>query len=341
MCRLAILSSVVALIPLLIPSLANADPAPVIGGTNAPAGAWPDVAAILYDGNTDPFNTFECSGVLVAPTVVLTAGHCDPHVDSVGTLTGVLVGTSSLSSPGEGETIAVGNTAIHEYPSSQSTIDITVITLPSPAKEAPRADRHRLGARRHRNGAKVEFVGYGATDQNGNKYIPDAPAGGESTITDFDCTASPGCNAGGAPGRRARRRRQWASTPAPATRAGRCTWSRLRHVPRRHHVAGVRHRDVVLQATAASTSRPDKIVDWIEQQSGVTLRAAPSRPPIRRGRARRRRRDHDHRERSEDRRNHTYAITTPPAHGTASVRDDGGVRVCTRPDAGSATTRST
>jgi hypothetical protein len=26
---------------------------------------------------------------------------------------------------------------------------------------------------------------------------------------------------------------------------------------------------------------------------------------------------------------HTFAITTPPAHGTAKVRDDGRVRVCT------------
>jgi hypothetical protein len=31
--------------------------------------------------------------------------------------------------------------------------------------------------------------------------------------------------------------------------------------------------------------------------------------------------------------NHTYAITTPPAHGMAKVRADGHVRVCTDPTA--------
>src|ERR1700689_3606113 len=75
--------------------------APVIGGSDAPQGMWPATAAILYGSasdpgpaNSDPLHSFECSGVLVAPTVVLTAGHCVPSVTAgsgegyIGDLTG-------------------------------------------------------------------------------------------------------------------------------------------------------------------------------------------------------------------------------------------------------------
>src|SRR5688500_1012701 len=43
-------------------------PTPVIGGTAVPAGKWPDAVAVLGQGS--------CTGTLIAPDVVLTAGHC-------------------------------------------------------------------------------------------------------------------------------------------------------------------------------------------------------------------------------------------------------------------------
>src|SRR6188508_2660685 len=50
---------------------------PIIGGTSAPAGKWPDTVAVLGPQSA-------CSGTLIAPDVVLTAGHC------YGTMTTVI-----------------------------------------------------------------------------------------------------------------------------------------------------------------------------------------------------------------------------------------------------------
>src|SRR5262245_43467687 len=44
-------------------------PAPVVGGTAVPPGKWPDAVAVLAP-------TAACTGTLIAPDVVLTAGHC-------------------------------------------------------------------------------------------------------------------------------------------------------------------------------------------------------------------------------------------------------------------------
>src|SRR4030095_12862362 len=56
----------------LAPALALAssgDPMRVIGGTEVPAGKWPDAVAVLGAQGS-------CTGTLIAPDVVLTAGHC-------------------------------------------------------------------------------------------------------------------------------------------------------------------------------------------------------------------------------------------------------------------------
>ena len=45
-------------------------PLPVTGGEEAPEQAWPEVTALLHDGD------FRCAGTLIAPRLVLTADHC-------------------------------------------------------------------------------------------------------------------------------------------------------------------------------------------------------------------------------------------------------------------------
>ena len=60
---------------------ASAD-AQVVGGTPVAPGTWPDAVAVIGATGT-------CSGTLVAPDVVLTAGHCadiDPQRIVAGTV---------------------------------------------------------------------------------------------------------------------------------------------------------------------------------------------------------------------------------------------------------------
>ena len=91
-------------VPATVSASTGNDPAPepsasvapdVVGGRQAPAGKWNDAAAAM--SGDQPI----CSGTLIAPNVVITAGHCiNVGIDSVK------LGVNDFTSPG-GETIAV------------------------------------------------------------------------------------------------------------------------------------------------------------------------------------------------------------------------------------------
>jgi secreted trypsin-like serine protease len=316
-----------ALLPAAIGArLGHADPAPVIGGTNAPSGKWPDAAAILYNDGAG-HDGQACSGVLVAPTIVLTAGHCnDP---SIGTLDNVLVGTNSLAHPSDGETIGVAH--IFEYPDSQTTIDVTALVLAHESSKSPRAIATGWARLDIVDGAAVELVGYGAIDQNGNQYV-DALQQAQTTITDFDCAVSSGCNVGAQPDGELGAGGMGIDT-CPGDSGGPLYLLTSYGA----YLAGVTSRSYADATTYCGGGgiyeRPDKIVDWIEQTTGVKVHRGPepkagaihakignagettiaANDPLSK--------------------THDFVITMPPAQGSAAVRDDGRVRVCVDPAA--------
>ena len=324
---------------MVVPATAVAGPeAPVIGGSNAPQGMWPATAAILYGSasdpaaaNGDPVNSFECSGVLVAPTVVLTAGHCVPGVegsgtDYIGDLTGALIGAASLDDASAGDLITLQNTDIQEYPSSQTSIDIGIIKLPTASKMTPAPIADGWAKFDIVNGAKVEFVGFGSIDKNGAQYIPEEQEA-QSTITDFDCSKSPGCNSAAMPDGEL-----GAGGSGIDTCPGDSGGGMYLVTSYGTFVAGITSRGYSTDTFDCSQGgiygRPDKIVDYIEMVTGATLAhgpmpTAPAIAAVTGGLGTTTITTND-----PSASDHHFAITTPPAGGKAAVSEQGDVRFC-------------
>jgi len=159
---------------------AHAQPAPIVGGTQVPAGKWNDVVAVIGHHGT-------CSGTLIAPDVVLTAGHCvdiEPYQ--------VITNTTDFSRPA-GDHIAVK--WARAYPDWASRYDIAVLMLEHVARPRPRPIASACHTNdRLRAGAPLTVVGFGLTTPSG---LDDNTRLHEASIPVLDpfCTSAPGCEA--------------------------------------------------------------------------------------------------------------------------------------------------
>jgi hypothetical protein len=158
---------------------------PIIGGTSVPAGKWPDAVAVLG-------MTGACTGTLIAPDVVLTAGHCAEIKP-----TRVVANTLDYGAPG-GTSAAVKSTTPH--PDWQNSYDVSVIVLASPiGGVSPRKLGTACTFRGFAASTQVHLVGFGSTDVQGggtNTSLQEVMA----PVTDPDCTMGSGCVAAVAPG---------------------------------------------------------------------------------------------------------------------------------------------
>lgn len=242
-------------------------PAPyVVGGTPVPEGKWLDAAAVYFsDGEAG------CTGVLVAPDVVLTAGHC-----ADGSITQVKLAANDLDDPGE--VIAVRQQI--PYGNYWSTYDIAVLLLASESSVEPRVittgcirDRYLV------DGAPVAVVGYGAVDSHATDY-PGVLMEGFTTITDHDCSSASGCNSS-----------LWPDGELGAGGSGVDACNGDSGGPlyllteRGDYLVGTTARaydDFTLPCSQGGIyTRPDAVIDWIEAQSGRELpRAACNLAPV-------------------------------------------------------------
>jgi len=157
----------------------------VVGGSEVPRGRWLDVVAVkMRDG--------VCTGTLIAPDVVLTAGHCiggGPYE--------VIVDTIDYARPG-GERIRVA--WARAYPNWEQRYDVGVLVLDQPATLAkPRVVTSACTARALlAPQTPVEIVGFGlataeALDSNTRLHQATVP------VTDPTCSLDPACNPAVAP----------------------------------------------------------------------------------------------------------------------------------------------
>jgi hypothetical protein len=165
----------------------------------------------------------------------------------------------------------------------------------------------------------VSFVGYGAIDKNGDQYVDDLQEA-TSTISDFDCSTKPGCHAAAMPDGELGAGGMGIDT-CPGDSGG----PMYLVTDYGNFLAGVTSRSYSDATFACSQGgiyeRPDKIVDWIEQQAGVSVARGPepSADPLTIAAGDGGETVIDPNDpRSGD---HGFSIATPPAHGQAKVRD--------------------
>jgi trypsin len=116
-----------ALIAVVAAGIADASPRAgksVIGGTPATIDQWPFVAAVLTPSTL-------CTGTVIAPTKVLTAGHC------VGNPLTMTVRTNSTSAFSGGEALSVSSIAFAPGFNHTFESDLAVLTLKTPTTATP------------------------------------------------------------------------------------------------------------------------------------------------------------------------------------------------------------
>ncbi|NCG22346.1 MAG: trypsin-like serine protease [Rhodobacterales bacterium] len=163
--------------------------AAVVGGTQVQSERWDATVGVVFSGQY-----VGCTGTLIAPNVVLTAGHC------VGGISDVVIGSKdwATDSGNKVEVIAVKETI--EYPSSQSSYDIAVLRL-SEKSSYPHAyiGMECILDDYLKDNAKVQIVGFGVTTESGggfNSKLNHVAA----KINDADCSENydddiyTGCN---------------------------------------------------------------------------------------------------------------------------------------------------
>ncbi len=165
-------------VPAIAEPAGPAGPANVIGGTAVPAGRWPDAVAVLGAQGS-------CTGTLIAPDVVLTAGHC-----ADANPTEVIADTIDYNGTGGKRATVKSITA---YPNWESSYDVAVIVLNAPITGVtPRKVGTSCTFEPFRAAMNVQLVGFGSTDIQGggaNTKLREASA----PVTDPACTGGNGC----------------------------------------------------------------------------------------------------------------------------------------------------
>ena len=145
----------------------------VVGGTDAPAGKYPSVAKVAING------VFGCTGTLIAPQWVITAGHCSsiggaaeialPIANPPSSFEVVIGGIKTDGS--DGERVTVDRVEIPGSYLLASGYDTSLLHLSAPAKATPTPVAGAGYEGLYAPNVLEELAGFGTTASGG-----DAPA---------------------------------------------------------------------------------------------------------------------------------------------------------------------
>jgi secreted trypsin-like serine protease len=143
--------------------------ASIVGGSPAPAGAWPSIAYLRgsYHDNEGHEHAFACTGSVVAPQWVLTAGHCTLGDGSKApeAMT-VTLGVTDYDDP-NGQHVSVDRFVTDpDYDASNQVDDAGLLHLSQPVS-TPAAALAAPGASYSSPAGTPNAAGWGATDTQG------------------------------------------------------------------------------------------------------------------------------------------------------------------------------
>ena len=159
----------------------------IVGGNDAAPGAYPSIAEITFG------SSFLCTGTLIAPTTVLTAGHC-------GSITGAAVGTPAAwpaalidvrigsNKSGQGEKVPVSRVVVEPDYLATPGHDITLLQLASPSTKAPTKVAGATEGSLWAAGTMETIAGWGTTSEGGD--TPDTLQEAQVPITTYAACAA-------------------------------------------------------------------------------------------------------------------------------------------------------
>jgi secreted trypsin-like serine protease len=166
-----------ALVALLAPSAhaGQRASASIIGGEDAAIASFPSLAYI--EAQTGPKSGFSCTGSVIAPRVILTAGHCVLNIESGQVVPpsafAVGTGVADLRQIVAANVFHVARSLSYpEFDPSTLHDDAGLLVLSSPTPAPPLALATGADRSLYGGGAPVQIAGWGLTDPNSS----DTPA---------------------------------------------------------------------------------------------------------------------------------------------------------------------
>ena len=152
----------------------------IVGGGAADPAQWPYAVAIFRKGH------MHCSGSIIGPTKVLTAGHCVAGFNLANFQ--VIIGRPNLRDQATGQLIGVSSGRVHPDFEQTGLHDVAVLNLAQPTTVSPIAvATPEQSAAATLAGAPLRVAGYGATNPFGVHLSPFLKQTFEIVRTDSRC----------------------------------------------------------------------------------------------------------------------------------------------------------